>query len=133
VALVAPARDNCAVPRRARASRPRPRRRTAATTVALVVTVAVLTTACGGDDTGDAARPTTGKGIYVANCATCHGVDGQGGVGPRLAGVAARYPDVGTQIAVVTNGLNRMPAFRGRLTESEIRAVVDYTRTDLKG
>ena len=107
-----------------------------ATGVALVATVAALTAvtaACGGDDTGSAARPTTGKGIYVANCATCHGVDGQGGVGPRLAGVAARYPDVGTQIAVVTNGLNRMPAFRGRLTEAEIRSVVDYTRTDLKG
>jgi mono/diheme cytochrome c family protein len=129
VAPVAPARDNRRVRRRPSSSR----LRAASLTAALVVATAALTAACGGGGTDTAARPTTGKGIYLANCATCHGVDGQGGVGPRLAGVATRYPDVDTQIALVTNGLNRMPAFGGRLDPTEIRTVVEYTRTDLGG
>ncbi len=128
MAPAAPDRDNRSVRRR-----PSPRVRAAVLTAALVVATAALTAACGGGGTDSAARPTTGKGIYLANCATCHGVDGQGGVGPRLAGVAARYPDVDAQIALVTNGLNRMPAFGGRLDPTEIRTVVEYTRTDLRG
>lgn len=132
MAHTAPARHNHVVPRAPRIPHRRSRPRTVVATVALGVAVTALTAACGGG-AETAARPTTGTGIYAANCATCHGVDGQGGVGPRLAGVAARYPDVETQIAVVTNGRNAMPAFRGRLTATEIRAVVDHTRTGLTG
>ena len=99
----------------------------AGATVALVLTVG--TAGCGG---GGEAQPTTGKGIYEAHCATCHGVDGQGGVGPELAGVVAtKYPNVEDQIAVVTNGKGEMPSWRGQLTTEEIRKVVEYTRTGL--
>jgi mono/diheme cytochrome c family protein len=84
---------------------------------------------CGG---GGEARPTTGKGIYEAHCATCHGVDGQGGVGPELAGVVVdKYPNIEDQIAIVTNGKGEMPSWRDKLTPKEIRKVVDYTRTEL--
>ncbi len=94
---------------------------------ALLLTCVVA--GCGG---GGEARPTTGKGIYEANCATCHGVDGQGGVGPELAGVVVdKYPNVDDQIAVVTNGKGEMPSWRGDLTPKEIRKVVEYTRTGL--
>ncbi|QGZ63191.1 c-type cytochrome [Paraburkholderia acidisoli] len=31
-----------------------------------------------------------GASIYTANCAACHGQGGQGGVGPALAGIAAK-------------------------------------------
>ena len=72
--------------------------------------------------------------IYSSTCATCHGATGLGSVGPRLAGrVAARYPDVADQIALVSNGRSGMPSFSDRLSETEIEAVVDYTRTDLAG
>jgi len=98
-------------------------------TVAIALTVAAA--GCGG---GGDARPTTGKGIYEANCATCHGVGGQGGVGPELAGVVeTKYPDIEDQIAIVTNGKGAMPAWRGDLTPKEIRKVVEYTRTGLSG
>lgn len=98
----------------------------AASTVALAVVVA----GCGGG--GDEARPTTGKGIYAASCATCHGVDGQGGVGPALARVVAdKYPNIEDQIAIVTNGKGGMPAWQGDLTSKEILEVVEYTRTEL--
>jgi mono/diheme cytochrome c family protein len=96
--------------------------------VAVVLALALAGCSSGGGE----ARPTTGKGIYEAYCATCHGVDGQGGVGPELAGVVAdKYPNIEDQIAVVTDGKGRMPSWRGDLTPKEIRKVVEYTRTGL--
>ena len=62
----------------------------------------------------------------------CHGSQGEGGVGPVLAGqVVTRFPDAADQIAVVTNGRGGMPAFGNDLTDEEIAQVVEYTRTDL--
>ena len=43
------------------------------------------------------------------------------------------YPDPADQVAVVTNGRGGMPAFGDKLTEEEIAAVVEYTRTVLAG
>ena len=98
--------------------------------VASAIVLAAALAGCGGG--GGEARPTTGKGIYEANCATCHGVDGQGGVGPALAGVMVdKYPDIEDQITVVTEGRSGMPSWRGELTPKEIRKVVEYTRTGL--
>ena len=78
------------------------------------------------------ALPAGGAEIYVARCAGCHGSDGGGGAGPRLAGkVADDFPDIEDQIAFVTKGKGGMPAFGGSLSAADIRAVVEYTRTNL--
>jgi mono/diheme cytochrome c family protein len=76
-----------------------------------------------------------GAALYGKQCAGCHGGDGSGGIGPRLAErVLVAYPDPAAQIAVVTNGRGRgMPAFGTRLTPDEIAAIVAYTRTVLSG
>ncbi len=80
------------------------------------------------------ALPAGGAEIYVAHCAGCHGSDGGGGTGPRLAGkVADDFPDVADQVAFVTEGKGGMPAFGGSLSAADIRLVVEYTRTDLGG
>jgi mono/diheme cytochrome c family protein len=98
--------------------------------VASAVVFALALAGCSSG--GGEARPTTGKGIYEAHCATCHGVDGQGGVGPSLAGVVVdKYPDIEDEIVVVTEGRGNMPSWRGDLTTKEIRTVVEYTRTGL--
>jgi mono/diheme cytochrome c family protein len=100
-------------------------------TVALFVTTGLVAAACGGGD-DEASEPTTGREIYTAYCATCHGVDGQGGVGPALAGrMEEAFPDVEDQIAVVANGRGTMPAFGSRLSAGAIREVVEYERTEL--
>jgi mono/diheme cytochrome c family protein len=80
-----------------------------------------------------AAGGVDGAAIFGQRCAGCHGGDGSGGIGPRLAGgrVVANFPDPQDQIAVVTNGRGGMPAFGERLSPEEIAAVVDYTRTVL--
>ena len=68
--------------------------------------------------------------FYTEHCADCHGNDGSGGVGTRLAGlVSSRYPDPAVQSAVVAEGRNTMPAFAKVLTPAEIAAVTLYTRT----
>ena len=111
---------------------PRSRLRPAAATsiaAVLAVAFAIAFAGCGGG--GGPSEPRSGAAIYAQTCATCHGVDGQGGVGPALKGVADRYPDIADQIAVVTNGFGRMPAFRGSLSAEEIRRVVEYERTEL--
>ena len=80
------------------------------------------------------ALPAGGAEIYAARCAGCHGSDGGGGAGPRLAGkVADDFPDVEDQIAFVTKGKGGMPAFGGSLSAADIRAVVEYTRSGLGG
>ena len=86
-------------------------------------TPAAAVEAAGGIDGGE---------LYGKSCAGCHGGDGSGGIGPRLAGsVVAKFPDPAAQIAVVTDGRRGMPAFETRLTAEEIAAIVEYTRTVL--
>jgi mono/diheme cytochrome c family protein len=73
-----------------------------------------------------------GPEIYDQRCASCHGNEGQGGQGPRLAGtVVVNYPDVAEQIDLVTDGRNGMPPFAMTLTDDEIAAVVSFTRFGL--
>lgn len=109
--------------------------------VALVATVAFVVLLFAnepGDDGATTAEEepsavADGATIYADRCAGCHGADGAGGVGPPLGGgvVAEVYPDPADQVEVVAGGLGGMPAFGSRLSQTEIEAVVAYTREDL--
>jgi len=109
--------------------------------VAVIVTVVLLFTnepeqaPAAPVEAVEAAGGIDGAAVFADNCAACHGGDGSGGIGPRLAGgrVVTVYPDPTDQIAVVTTGRGGMPAFGDKLTDDEIAAVVDYTRTVLAG
>jgi mono/diheme cytochrome c family protein len=71
---------------------------------------------------------------FRQRCSGCHGLTGDGGTGPKLSGgaVTRKYPNIEDQIAVVANGRDGMPAFKGKgLNAAQIRAVVEYTRTQL--
>ena len=91
----------------------------------------------GGGDGGaylaeTGALPTTGQEIFSVRCSGCHGANGQGGTGPRLASrVTDEFPDIEDEIAVVTDGQGLMPSFSGSLSDADIRLVVEYTRTGL--
>src|SRR5512132_3004159 len=100
--------------------------------VALGFVVALFANEPGGS--GAAARSGPGYDVYLANCARCHGQDGQGGVGPKLAGgaVVKSFPDPADQIRLVEDGRGAMPAFKGDLSQAQIEDVVAYTRTELK-
>lgn len=85
-----------------------------------------------------------GEQVYRRHCQACHGRGGSGGVAPRLSGgeVIRRFPDVGEQVAFVSDGSRRgepygvggegtggMPGWGERLDEGEIQAVVAYERS----
>ncbi len=71
-----------------------------------------------------------GRQVYIERCANCHGNDGSGGRGTRIADgrMVAQYPDIGAQIEIVAAGVRSMPAFAEVLDPAEIAAVVRYTR-----
>jgi mono/diheme cytochrome c family protein len=54
--------------------------------VALAAALALVLAACGGDSEpgGGGGEESQGETVYSANCARCHGPDGEGGVGPQL-------------------------------------------------
>jgi mono/diheme cytochrome c family protein len=101
------------------------------------VIAAVLLVACGGgssDDALDDPELQLGRDIYEQRCASCHGNDGGGGMGPALGdgAVVERLPDVADHRAVVVDGRGGlMPAWGDVLDDDEIDAVVRYEREAL--
>lgn len=77
----------------------------------------------------DPALMEKGKSIYEANCAACHGADGQGmpPVMPALAG-NANLKDAQMILSVVKNGRGAMPPVGAAFSEEDLKAVATYIR-----
>jgi cytochrome c oxidase subunit 2 len=74
-----------------------------------------------------------GQKIYAANCVPCHQVTGKGlpGLFPSLDGSPVVNGPRGEQIKVVLNGRNgKMPSWKPVLSDTEIAAVITYTRNN---
>lgn len=73
-----------------------------------------------------------GEKVYLANCAVCHKPDGKGAgpVKPLDASPVVNDKDIDAQILTVLHGrLNgAMPAWQGKLSETEIAAAITYTK-----
>ena len=80
--------------------------------------------------------PANGQTVYQQNCTACHGSSMEGGIGPQLNPIT-KLPgvpdplDVTYLINTVTNGLTpasgpAMPAWKGKLSDQEIKDVVSY-------
>jgi len=67
-----------------------------------------------------------GRTVFEMNCATCHGMRGEGGLGPRLAG--GRLDEDRRVIRQVLLGGQFMPGFGADLTDEQIAAVITYIR-----
>lgn len=71
--------------------------------------------------------PTVGKATFTsAGCIGCHGPEGQGGVGPKLAGNEKLLKDPVYVHTIIAKGKGGMPAFEGKLKDNEIYAVANY-------
>ena len=77
-----------------------------------------------------------GAAVLKAKCAMCHGADGSAstGMGKSMGLKPLSSPDVQKMsnadlTALVTNGKGKMPAYKGKLSEDEISAVVKYVKT----
>ncbi|EYB66982.1 cytochrome c, class I [Deinococcus phoenicis] len=71
--------------------------------------------------------PTLGKQVFAsAGCVGCHGAEGQGGAGPKLAGDEKILKDPVYVHTIITKGKGGMPAFGDKLKEEEVYAVANY-------
>lgn len=77
-----------------------------------------------------------GAAIYKAKCATCHGADGKGQspMGKKMNLRDLGSPDVQKQTDKqlydwTAVGKGKMPAYKDKLSDEEIKALVTYMRT----
>ena len=77
-----------------------------------------------------------GAGVFQEHCIACHGPDGKGQTetGSKV-GAADLTSDAVQQLSdaslskVVMDGKGKMPAFKGKLGDDEVRAVIAYLKT----
>jgi cytochrome c6 len=81
----------------------------------------------------------SGEAVYKAKCQSCHGAQGvpNPGIAKAMGVKPASDPSVKAEseaqmIAITTYGKGKMPAFKGKLSDAEIKASVDYFRTFAK-
>ena len=93
----------------------------------LVVCIALASTAFAAAD---------GAAVYKSKCAMCHGPNGDAssGMAKSMGLKPLNSPDVQKQsaadmTALVTNGKGKMPAFKGKLSDEEVSAVVTYVKS----
>lgn len=69
---------------------------------------------------------------YKAKCAMCHGADGAGksAMGTKDLGSAdiQKMSDADLT-AAITSGKGKMPAYKGKLTDPQIKDMISYIRT----
>ena len=81
----------------------------------------------------------SGEATYKAKCQSCHGAEGtpNPGIAKAMGVKPASDPSVKSlseaqMIAVTTDGKGKMPAYKGKLTDADIKDSVDYFRTFAK-
>ncbi|HEU5400824.1 MAG TPA: cytochrome c [Terriglobales bacterium] len=75
----------------------------------------------------------SGADTFKAKCAMCHGPDGKK-ENPAMGTKALTGPDIQKMsvaefVAVITNGKGKMPAYKGKLTDEQIKAVAEFVKT----
>jgi mono/diheme cytochrome c family protein len=77
-----------------------------------------------------------GADTFKTRCAMCHGVDGKANTpaGKAFKAASLRDPMVVNAsddelVVIVKNGKNKMPSFKDKLTDDQVKAVIAYIRT----
>jgi cytochrome c6 len=78
----------------------------------------------------------SGADTYKAKCQMCHGADGLGATpaGKSMKAIPFNDPQIVSKpdadlIAATTDGKGKMPAYKGKLTDAEIKGAIAYIRT----
>jgi cytochrome c6 len=105
-------------------------RRIAVVFLAVAVAILVMPAVARAADAPD------GAALYKAKCAMCHGADGKG---QTAMGKNLHLKDLGSEDVqkmkgediekLIVNGKGKMPAYKGKMSEEEIDAVVKFIRT----
>ena len=82
-------------------------------------------------DTNASSAALTANPIYQKDCAKCHGktAGGRHFGGPALISEKAASASVDGLHNIITNGKGHMPKFSGKLTDSEVDALVAQIKT----
>lgn len=85
---------------------------------------------------GSAYSQAPGVATYKAKCAICHGADGLAAtsMGKSMKILSVKDPAMKSApdarlIASTTNGKGKMPAYKGKLTDAQIKEVIAYMRS----
>lgn len=70
----------------------------------------------------------TGQKIYEKNCASCHGNEAQGKIGPRLR---ARLIPKDSFFTVIAQGRNSMPGFGETLNRDQLESLWSFLQRPL--
>jgi mono/diheme cytochrome c family protein len=77
----------------------------------------------------------SGEATYKSKCASCHGATGMAdsGAAKAMKVKPVNDPDVkklseAEMVTVTTDGKGKMPAYKGKLTDAQIKEVVAYYR-----
>src|SRR5262245_32621176 len=73
-------------------------------------------------------RPPVGKQAFESACGSCHGLDGQGGIGPAIA-ASPTLQDPKALRNVVRNGVGTMPAVGATWDDKLIDQLAGYLKT----
>src|SRR6185312_4024873 len=78
----------------------------------------------------------SGADIYKAKCQMCHAADGSANTpaGKAKKARALTAPEVLKEsdadlLAIIQNGKNQMPAYKGKLSDEEMKDVLEYVHT----
>ncbi len=78
----------------------------------------------------------SGADTYKAKCQMCHGADGIGATpaGKSMKAISFKSPEILAKsdadlVAATSNGKGKMPAYAGKLSDGDIKAVVAYIHT----
>ena len=72
--------------------------------------------------------------LYKSKCQSCHGADGRAtAIGKKLGARDFQDPDVVEMteeeiVQITTNGKNKMPAYKGKLTDKQITELAKYIK-----
>jgi ubiquinol-cytochrome c reductase cytochrome c subunit len=68
-----------------------------------------------------------GQEEWEGVCAKCHGLSGEGGIGPKLAG-SVTLADAAAVESIVRNGRRTMPAIGSGWTSDQVDALTSYLK-----
>ncbi len=69
---------------------------------------------------------------FAGTCAKCHGLNGQGYIGPKIAG-SALLAQPQALVQLLRNGKNRMPPVGKDWSTEQMKATTDYLRRRFGG
>jgi cytochrome c oxidase subunit 2 len=75
---------------------------------------------------------TVGKESFTGACAKCHGLAGEGDIGPAIKG-SALLQDRAALERLMRNGQNRMPPVAKNWPDTQVAATIDYLRERFRG